>query len=205
MKEKTPMAHTRSHIQVLCDQLEQEITPWPRAQTFEAGDLVVDRHELPLWGSDAIEAAAVVLYRRVPDAKQAGVVTEEGPTTVACLNPEYPADDAVYRIAKVSRLDCDVPGWRRWNAKNARDQGEGFKRELHTYQTEQSVAITTHDYPASRLYPAGRLTLPQPHEDDERAIAEAMEERPYLQPRGERYGARVSQHPDGRRSRRQSG
>lgn len=169
-----------TRVDSFADLVEAVTEPRRRNQGFEPGDLVVDREELPLF-DDIPEALALVLYRRASNAKHAAISVEDG-ATVASVNPEYPADDDVYRVAFIRTLDADVPGWRDWPGDIASDRRLGFRDELLSFQREWGVIVDTYDYPSSRLYGAGHMRLPQTRLDDNAALDEAVNQTPVCYP-----------------------
>lgn len=146
------------------------------SETFNAGDLVTDR-EKDLNHDEVAESVAMVLYKRAVPAEDAGISANDAMETVADVNPEYPSDDDVYRVAFIPSLDKDAPGWRQWDGEAARerDNGHGFRHEVIETQHEFGIALDTYDYPASRLYRWGQLCLPQ-SDDVAKAIRSAIDQ-----------------------------
>lgn len=149
--------------------------PKYREQDIQPSDLVVDRGALPL-DEFALDKLMLVLYERAVPADSAGVVhDEEGPTTVAELNPDYSPDETVFRVAYLSGLDRQVPNWTEWDSDAARNNSRGFHPDIKAFHREWRVATPTYDFPASRLMPVGTMQLPETDDPMTTEVIDALD------------------------------
>ncbi len=110
---------------------------------FTPGDRVVDTD--PVDPDDTPDEMVVL----DPDIGTAATVTVDG-TTIAELNPSYPADERVVETAYISYLDSYVSPWREWAPTELGDRLTVFCRQWGIQQA-------TYSYPEGRLQ---RVTEP---------------------------------------------
>ena len=102
---------------------------------FRVGARVVDRTDT--------DVRLVVLEPDRGQADDVEVAARE--TTVAALNPEFPANDRVVGCVHVDWLERNAGDrWRAWD----RDE---FVDRLEAFAAEWRLQIPTYDYPESRL------------------------------------------------------
>lgn len=146
------------------NEIEQEHpTDYAAVRPFKPGDVVVDRD------AEDKEASRAVVLRVLPyRAFSAGVVLETRQTTVARMNPCYPADDFVIRVGHVAELDDRLPDWREHAPVG--DDRRGGMSPLYGYILahcrQHGEMFPWRDYPHSRLVQWGTVEI-EPDNTDE--------------------------------------
>lgn len=112
----------------------------------DPGEKVKDVHAAGSWPAVVVSHSGKTAADHViPES----ALIEPG-TTVADLNPEFPADDPVIIVAFLPEIKRTVPHWERLPFG---DDPDVLAKVFDAYEAQWSVEPTTYAYPASRLRP----------------------------------------------------